>query len=415
MSRSSLKRIAQLAPIAIAALTLARDASSAPAAMTRDEILALAKPVVGFSYWWGHGAYRNDGAQHGTCTPDAGSSGCPSCSHSGSYGADCSGFVAKAWQIPSPSPITTDAHPYSTSTFVGTSSNWSSISRTDAKPMDAFVYNTGGAGHIFLYESGDPWGSLWAYECKGCSYGCVHDLRTASSTYSAIRRAGITVATPPPPPPAAAKYAGTFVSQSFPLAADGAVVMKVGETLDGWFDLKNTGTATWSTKSTHLAIAPRTSKTSPLSDASWLAPDRPGAVAKDTPPDAIGRFSIKLHATAIGDTTQGFALVEEGTTWFADAPLGGGPADDVLKVRVVVGDGTVDATPPPTHDEGDPLDAGALDASTDGSALADAPAGDVKGGCGCHTTGADPSGNPAWIALGGLSAFVALRRRRDRA
>jgi hypothetical protein len=49
------------------------------------------------------------------------------------------------------------------------------------------VYNTNGAGHTFLYESGDGWGSMWAYECKGCSYGCVHNLRTATTTYHAIR------------------------------------------------------------------------------------------------------------------------------------------------------------------------------------------------------------------------------------
>ena len=29
-----------------------------------------------------------------------------------------------------------------------------------------------------------------ACECKGCSYGCVYDLRTASSAHHGIRRAG---------------------------------------------------------------------------------------------------------------------------------------------------------------------------------------------------------------------------------
>ena len=31
---------------------------------------------------------------------------------------------------------------------------------------------------------------MWAYEAKGCSYGIVHDLRTTSSAYRAIRRTG---------------------------------------------------------------------------------------------------------------------------------------------------------------------------------------------------------------------------------
>jgi len=41
-----------------------------------------------------------------------------------------------------------------------------------------------------LWEKGDGWGSSTVYECKGCSYGCVHDTRTFSSSYHGIRRAG---------------------------------------------------------------------------------------------------------------------------------------------------------------------------------------------------------------------------------
>mgnify|MGYP003338771557 CR=1 FL=1 len=41
--------------------------------------------------------------------------------------------------------------------------------RLDA--ADAMNYRSGGSGHIFIYEKGDPWGSLYAYECKGCSAG----------------------------------------------------------------------------------------------------------------------------------------------------------------------------------------------------------------------------------------------------
>ncbi len=55
---------------------------------------------------------------------------------------------------------------------------------------DALVYHSGSAGHVFVYGSGDGWGSMYAYECKGCSYGCVYNLRTASSSYHGIRRSG---------------------------------------------------------------------------------------------------------------------------------------------------------------------------------------------------------------------------------
>jgi hypothetical protein len=152
--------------------------------MTRDAIIARAQTGVGYSYWWAHGRWRLDGAEHGSC-----SGGCPSsCTHSGSYGADCSGFVGKVWQVPNDIDVSTDSHPYSTWHFVNQQDHWANISRSEVQKGDAFVYNTSGAGHIFLFESGDPWGSAWAYECAGCSSGCVHNIRTVYSNYQAIRR-----------------------------------------------------------------------------------------------------------------------------------------------------------------------------------------------------------------------------------
>lgn len=159
------------------------------AAVSRDAAISRAQSGVGFSYWWGHGRWLPNGAtssNKGYC-----SGSCPNCSHSGSYGADCSGYVAKAWGIPANNmDLTIDSHPYSTATFVGSGSNWSSVSRSGVVRGDALVYNQNGAGHIFLYESGDAWGSVWAYEARGCSYGIVHNLRTVSSAYKAIKRAG---------------------------------------------------------------------------------------------------------------------------------------------------------------------------------------------------------------------------------
>ncbi len=153
--------------------------------MSRSEIIDLARPAVGYSYWWGHGCWRTDGTQPGSC-----SGSCPDCTHSGSYGADCSGFAAKVWQVPSPSPVSDDAHPYSTRNFRYDGTHWSQIPRDDALSGDCFVYRNSSntAGHIVLYESGDPWGSVWTYEARGCSYGIVHNLRSLSSSYVAIRR-----------------------------------------------------------------------------------------------------------------------------------------------------------------------------------------------------------------------------------
>ena len=146
-----------------------------------DQAVARAKDGVGYSYWWGHGMFN--GSSKGACQGS-----CPSCSHQGSGGADCSGYVAKVWVVPSDNaPITSDSHPYSTVDFDNEQHGWSTVSRSSARKMDAYVYNSNGAGHIFLYESGTPWGSLWSYEARGCSYGIVHNVRTAGTGYKVIR------------------------------------------------------------------------------------------------------------------------------------------------------------------------------------------------------------------------------------
>lgn len=148
----------------------------------RDEAIARAQGAVGFSYWWGHGAW-NLGAAPGSC-----SGTCSNCTHSGSYGADCSGFLAKVWVVPSTnSNVAVDSHPYSTINFDADTTQWRTVSRDTLLKADALVYNENGAGHDFVYESGDGWGSMWAIECKGCSTGCVRNLRTATTTYHAIR------------------------------------------------------------------------------------------------------------------------------------------------------------------------------------------------------------------------------------
>lgn len=155
----------------------------------RDAAIARAKTGVGFSYWWGHGRWLASGptsSTRGSCTGS-----CPSCSHSGGYGADCSGYLAKVWVVPSSNDVLSEeAHPYSTWNFYYESTSWHGVSRGSVRKADAMVYRSDGGGHTFLYESGDPWGSMWTYEARGCSYGIVHNIRTASSAYKAIARNG---------------------------------------------------------------------------------------------------------------------------------------------------------------------------------------------------------------------------------
>jgi hypothetical protein len=145
-------------------------------------ILARAASGVGFSYSWGGGCWDPSSGDHGSC-----SGNCPSCSHAGQWGADCSGFVAKAWQVPEGSDTTTCEHPYTSSDFYSGADHWSDVPRSAPQAADAFVRN----GHIFLYESGDAWGWVMAYEARGCATGIQHDSRTAGSEYKLIRREGL--------------------------------------------------------------------------------------------------------------------------------------------------------------------------------------------------------------------------------
>ena len=149
--------------------------------------IARAKAAMGFSYYWGGGAWLASGptsSTKGSC-----SGNCPSCSHSGRYGADCSGLVAKAWQFGTKS-LSVNSHPYSTSDFDSdVAGKWSTVSRGSLRAGDALVYRSGGSGHIVIYEKGDGWGSPTVYECRGCSSGCVYNARSFSG-YHGIRRAG---------------------------------------------------------------------------------------------------------------------------------------------------------------------------------------------------------------------------------
>ena len=166
------------------AILLGTSRANALEEMSRSQIINLAQSGTGFSYWWGKGIWSaTPGAAKGSC-----SGTCPRCSHSGSYGADCSGFVAKVWNVPWKVPVNQNSHPYSTSNFRYETTHWTRIDRGASKQGDAMVYRAGKSGHIVLYDRDDPWGTMWTYECKGCAAGCVHNLRTVANTYIAIRR-----------------------------------------------------------------------------------------------------------------------------------------------------------------------------------------------------------------------------------
>lgn len=172
---------------------LASTEDALTAAMSRGEILALAQSGVGYSYWWGHGRWDpTSKAYPGKC-----SGSCGKCSHWASpkggpeYGADCSGFVAQAWQVPSEGSPKVDRHPYSTYDFRYQKTHWYPIKKSELKAGDALVYNTGSKGHIALFEKWTGGGQAMAYECSGCKVGCIHKPRSFGGAYIAIRRKGV--------------------------------------------------------------------------------------------------------------------------------------------------------------------------------------------------------------------------------
>jgi lysozyme len=195
-----------------------------------------------------------------------------------------------------------------------------------------------------------------------------------------------------------ADWGGELVSTEFSGATDTTITMELGSTLEGTITIKNTGKQTWTSGKTKLAPIPR-DEASPLADTSWLDPTRVSTVDADVPTGSSFDFPVKLHAAAVGDHTQAFGLVEEGVTWFADAPKGGGPPEDQLELHVVVvPQGAADVAGP---------DAGAVRGTDGGTAYSE---GGARGTDGCSIGGA-PGGTGTALLLLLLGLGWILRRR----
>lgn len=134
-----------------------------------------------------------------------------------------------------------------------------------------------------------------------------------------------------------AGYAATYVSQSWPLAAD-PLTLHCGESVTAQIVLKNTGTRTWDA-STRLGTTEPRDRDSMFAASDWLAPNRPAAIDGTVAPGANGTFAFSFQAPT-GDACvpgtyhEHFGLVQEATTWFADN--GGGPPDNQIEAQLVV-------------------------------------------------------------------------------
>ncbi len=217
-----------------------------------------------------------------------------------------------------------------------------------------------------------------------------------------------------------ADWAGQFVSQTFPAATDAPITMEVGTMLDGTITIKNVGNNAWKAGETKLAPTPRDTD-SPLAAPTWESPTRVSTVSADIPQGSSFDFPVRLYAAAVGDYTQTFGLVEEGVTWFADAPKGGGPPDNLIKLHVVV-------VPPGGGTDGGLTEGGAGSGGSGGSSY-DTDSGSSSGnagaseathvvgdsgGCGCHLAGdkPGPGGGAPLLLLLGLGWVVRRRRAR---
>jgi len=175
----------------------------------------------------------------------------------------------------------------------------------------------------------------------------------------------------------AAKYAAELVTQSYP-RADQILSMRVGSKFEGYVELKNIGTETWTAGRTKLIPLPA-DKPSPLASSDWLSPTRIASPTSDVPPGRSYRFPVSITASAAGDYLQKFGMIEDGVAPFMEGDHGG--------VHVVAGD--------PTTPAGD-------DAGVQATASAD-----VEGSCGCSVP---ERGNKS--ALGALAIVGLLLRRR---
>jgi hypothetical protein len=176
-----------------------------PQPMTRQEIIDIAESGLGNGYKWGSSLWKKDGTEKTSCSKEE-CSGCDcikresgTCTNwypSGGQGADCSGYVAKTWQVPGPVAVEVNSHPYSTKNFHDDFTAWTAIERSDLKRGDALVYRNGDddGGHIVLFDSdtgqadanNKPKYNI--YEAKGCAYGVVHGVKAMDAAYVAIRR-----------------------------------------------------------------------------------------------------------------------------------------------------------------------------------------------------------------------------------
>lgn len=192
--------------VAAVGLLCAGPALAAPPWETRDDILCRAESGLGFSYSWGGECWNASGCSPdysqgvGFCDGCGDGNGCASCTasspccymgasclHSGTWGADCSGYVTKVWQVPDPIALSAcNVFRYVANSFRSSGSYWDVISWNDLQRADSLATSA----HVMLFHYWDSWGWPMVYEARGCFDGIVHHIRSCSG-FTAARRINI--------------------------------------------------------------------------------------------------------------------------------------------------------------------------------------------------------------------------------
>jgi hypothetical protein len=202
-------------------------------------------------------------------------------------------------------------------------------------------------------------------------------------------------------------WGAEFVAQSFPLAREAPIVMRPGEELAGFIELRNVGTEAWD-GSTRLGTTEPRDRSSAFVGPDWLAPNRAAAVAGTVPNGGTHRFAFTIRAPdALGLHSEHFGVVQERVAWFSD-PGQLGPPDSQLEIRIEVVATPVDedAGPIAEADAGPPAETDAEPSTAD----AGARDGEIVMNCGCAVPGARRSEPLPLVALAALITVVVRRR-----
>lgn len=201
-------------------------------------------------------------------------------------------------------------------------------------------------------------------------------------------------------------YQGAYAGSSLDPDGDGIIEVPAGETLSGSVSFTNTGLSTWSPETTRLAPLPRDTAHA-LAAEDWIAAHRITGVDAAVAPGETGSFSFTLAAPEDEALSLSLALVEEGLTWFADYPTGGGPAEGELVFTVALEDSGGSGGAGSGGDDGGGGSAAGDDGDDGGGSGAEGGRGSREGpgdSGGCSTA---PVG-----AFSGLAIFLLAGRRR---